>query len=138
MLIAERPSTYWDWAGQVLSTLCIAHCLVLPLVLGLLPAAAAELLEGELVHQALIVFVGGTALAAFVPGFRVHRRVSVLLLATAALTLLVGAAFLLPEESFELSEAAETGLTLGGGALMAWAHWRNRTLCRECCTPRAS
>ena len=46
------------------------------------------------------------------------------------LVLLGGAAFLLPEG---LNESLETGLTLGGGVLLAVAHARNRTLCRECC-----
>lgn len=130
MLTAARASSSWDWMGQLLSALCLAHCVALPLLTGLLPAATAEVLEGEAVHQGLIVFVVVTAAAAFVPGFRVHRRVSVLALAGVALALLGTAAFLLPEGT---SEAAETGLTLGGGALMALAHWRNRTLCRDCC-----
>ncbi|MDY7224843.1 MerC domain-containing protein [Hyalangium rubrum] len=136
MLISARPSASWDWVGQALSALCIVHCVALPLMWGLLPSAAAEMLEGEWLHQALIGFVGITALAAFVPGFFLHRRVSVPGLAVLALVLLFGAAFLLPEEH-EGFEAFETGLTLGGGALMTCAHWRNRMLCRECCAPPA-
>lgn len=136
MLIAWRPSTSWDWVGQGLSTLCIAHCVGLPLVLGFLPAATAEFLEGEAVHRGLIAFVVGTAAIAFWPGFRVHRRVSVVALAVLGVFLLGSAAFLLPEEGGEGLEALETGLTLGGGVLMAVAHWRNRTLCRSCCEPR--
>ncbi len=136
MLSTARPAAPWDGLGQVLSALCIAHCVVLPLVLGLLPAAIAELLEGEAVHQGLIAFVALTALTAFLPGYRLHRRGSVAGLAAVALTLLVAAAFLLPEGEGGLIEAAETGLTLGGGVLMAAAHWRNRALCRACCEPR--
>jgi hypothetical protein len=135
MLSATRPAASWDGLGQVLSTLCIAHCLALPLVLGLLPAAAAEILEGEAVHQGLIAFVAFTAVVAFLPGYRVHRRGSVVGLAAVALILLVSAAFLLPEEGGGLLEGAETSLTLGGGVLMAAAHWRNRALCRACCEP---
>ncbi|WP_373564371.1 MerC family mercury resistance protein, partial [Myxococcus sp. CA039A] len=33
--------------GQLLSALCVVHCVVLPAVLGLLPAAAARWLGGE-------------------------------------------------------------------------------------------
>jgi peptidoglycan/LPS O-acetylase OafA/YrhL len=112
----------WDSVGQLLSALCVAHCVGLPVVLGFLPAALAEVLEGEAVHQGLIAFVGLSALAAFVPGYRRHRRAAVVGLAVAALALLVAAAFLVPEEA----EALETGLTLGGGVLMAIAHARNR------------
>lgn len=137
MLSAARPTSSWDSLGQVLSALCIAHCVALPLALGFLPTVAAEFLEGEAVHQGLIVFVVVTAVGAFLPGFRLHRRGAVLGLATVALALLVAAAFLLPEEGGELLEVAETGLTLGGGLLMAVAHWRNRTLRRTCCEPQA-
>jgi peptidoglycan/LPS O-acetylase OafA/YrhL len=133
MLSAARPAVLWDGLGQVLSALCIAHCVVLPLVLGLLPAAAAESLEGEAMHQGLLAFVAFTALMAFLPGYRLHRRGSVVGLAVVALTLLVSAVFLLPEEGGGFIEATETGLTLGGGMLMATAHWRNRALCRSCC-----
>jgi hypothetical protein len=119
----------WDAVGQLLSALCIAHCVALPVVLGLLPVAAAEFLEGEAVHHGLIGFVVVSAVAAFVPGYRLHQRTPVLGFAAAALGMLCAAAFLVPEGA----EALETGLTLAGGVLMAVAHARNRTLCRECC-----
>lgn len=126
---SEVQVSRWDAVGQFFSALCLAHCLVLPVVLGLLPAAAAELLEGEGVHRGLIGFVIVSAGAAFVPGFRRHRSASVMGLAVAALGLLCAGAFLVPEGA----EALETGFTLAGGLLMAVAHARNRTLCRTCC-----
>lgn len=128
---SDLSASRWDALGQLLSSLCIAHCVVLPGVLGFLPAATAELLEGESVHRGLIAFVVLSALAAFVPGYRRHRRASVVGLAVAALVLLASAAFLLPEEA----EGWETGLTLAGGVLMAGAHARNRTLCRSAAGP---
>ena len=125
------PVSRWDDVGQFFSALCLAHCVALPVVLGLLPAAAAEFLEGESVHRGLLGFVVVSSVAAFVPGYRRHRRAAVVGFAAAALGLLFAAAFLVPEEA----EALETGLTLAGGALMAVAHARNRTLCRQCCAP---
>jgi len=127
----EVTASRWDAVGQFLSALCLAHCLALPVVLGLLPAAAAEFLEGEGVHRGLLGFVVVSAAGAFVPGYRRHGRASVLGFAGVALGLLCTAAFLVPEEA----EALETGLTLAGGVLMAVAHARNRTLCRQCCAP---
>ncbi len=113
-----------------MSALCISHCVLLPLALGFLPVATSEVLAGEALHQGLVLFVMLCAGMAFVPGWRRHRRSEVLGLAVSGLVLLGGAAFLLPEG---LSESLETGLTLGGGVLLAVAHARNRTLCRECC-----
>ncbi|WNG38318.1 MerC domain-containing protein [Archangium violaceum] len=129
LVLSTAGRSPWDGVGQLLSTLCIAHCVLLPVVLGFLPAATAEVLEGEAVHQGLVLFVTLTAVVAFVPGWRLHRRAGVPVLAVSGLLLLVAALFL-PEGT---SEALETGLTLGGGVLMAVAHARNRTLCRECC-----
>jgi hypothetical protein len=76
MLSAQRSSSFWDWVGQGLSVLCIAHCMALPLVLSLVPAAAAEILEGESVHGVLLALIVGTAAGAFWLGFRQHQRLS--------------------------------------------------------------
>jgi len=118
--------------GQLLSALCVVHCVVLPAVLGLLPAAAARWLGGEETHQGLLALALMGALAAFIPGWRVHRRVGVPVLAVSGLMMLAAGAFLVPEG---VGEGWEVGLTLGGGLLMAVAHGRNRALCRECCPP---
>jgi peptidoglycan/LPS O-acetylase OafA/YrhL len=99
------------------------------MVLGLLPLAAAEALEAEGVHHALVALVAMGALAAFVPGWRLHRDASVPVLAALGLALLAGGAFLLPEE--ESSVPWETLLTLGGSAGMLLAHGRNRVLRRR-------
>ncbi len=123
----------WDSVGQAVSGLCIAHCVLLPLVLGLLPLAAAELLEAEGVHHALIVLAAVGALAAFIPGWRLHRDTWVPALAALGLALLASGAFLVPEA--ETSIPWETFLTLGGGVGMALAHGRNRSLRRRCCPP---
>ncbi|MCP3062391.1 MerC domain-containing protein [Myxococcus sp. K38C18041901] len=130
---AAAPSR-WDGVGQLLSALCVVHCLVLPAVLGLLPAALAGWLGGEGAHRGLLALALLGALAAFLPGWRLHRRAWVPVLAVGGLGLLGAGAFLVPEGA---GEAWEVGLTLGGGALLAVAHGRNRTLCRECCPPEA-
>lgn len=124
----------WDGVGQLLSALCILHCVVLPLVLGFLPVAVAGVLEDEAIHRWLLAWVAVSALAAFIPGWRVHRRVSALGLAALGLGLLGGGAFLVPEDAHG---PWEPGLTLAGGLVMAVAHGRNRMLRRDCCPPEA-
>ncbi|NMO23215.1 MerC domain-containing protein [Pyxidicoccus fallax] len=125
----------WDGVGQLISALCIVHCVVLPLVLAFLPVALAEALEGEAVHHGLLALVVVSALAAFIPGWRRHRRRSTPVLAALGVALLAGGAFAVPEDA---GEAWETGLTLAGGLVMAVAHGRNRTLCRDCCAPEGA
>lgn len=126
-------SSRWDGVGQLLSGLCIAHCVLPPLLLGLLPVAAVQALEAEGVHHGLIALAALGALAAFIPGWRLHRDASVPLLAALGLALLASAAFLVPEA--ETSVPWETVLTLGGGVGMLLAHGRNRALRRRFCPP---
>ncbi|MCP3142567.1 MerC domain-containing protein [Pyxidicoccus xibeiensis] len=137
-MIASEPNapvaSRWDGLGQLVSALCIVHCVGVPLVLGLLPAAVAGLLEDEAVHHWLLLLVTVTALAAFVPGWRHHRRGSAAALAGVGLALLLGGAFGVPEDA---SGPWEMGLTLAGGGVMALAHRRNHALCRDCCPPEA-
>ncbi|HZI16516.1 MAG TPA: MerC family mercury resistance protein [Myxococcus sp.] len=134
MLSGSAPpaaaSSRWDGVGQALSSLCIAHCLLLPLALGLLPLAAAEALEGEAVHHGLLVLTAMGALAAFVPGWRLHRHASVPVLAALGLALLSAGAFLVPEDATGPWEPVLTG---GGGAVMLLAHGHNRALRRRGC-----
>lgn len=138
MLSASDSTTTtsrWDGVGQLLSTLCIIHCVLVPLVLGFMPVAVAGVLEDEAVHHGLIALVAVGAVAAFVPGWRVHRQAPVLGLAALGLGLLLAAAFLVPEDA---GKSWETALTLAGGLVMVVAHGRNRTLCRDCCPPEAA
>ncbi|MBZ4415869.1 MerC domain-containing protein [Myxococcus sp. RHSTA-1-4] len=135
MLTAASNTTEtsrWDGVGQLVSALCIAHCVLLPVVLALLPVALAEVLEAEAVHHGLLALVAVSALAAFVPGWRLHRRASAPLLAVLGMALLAGGAFGVPEDA---AGPWETVLTFAGGLVMALAHGRNRTLCRDCCPP---
>jgi len=60
----------------VLSAACVVHCAVTPVVMAMLPAAAS-VLGGA--HPVLLVAVMGVAVWAFVPGFKRHGRVEVLL-----------------------------------------------------------
>jgi hypothetical protein len=125
----------WDGVGQLVSTLCMVHCVLLSGVLAFLPVALAEALEDESVHHGLLVLVAVSALAAFGPGWRLHRRASPPLLAALGLALLLGAALAVPEDT---TLPWEAGLTLAGGGVMVLAHARNRALSRDCCPPEAA
>jgi hypothetical protein len=117
----------WDAWGQVLSLLCLAHCLLLPLVLGTLPVLAGEVLREMPVHLALVVLAGALGVASFVPGFRAHGDWRVPGLGAGGLLLLLLALVALPEGP------AETGTTVAGATLLVGAHGLNRRHCRKCC-----
>lgn len=125
---AEHPSPAVDWLGQALSVLCLLHCVATPLLLSLAPTAAG-VLGGW--HPVLWVLVVGAAAWAFVPGFRHHRQVNVLVLAGLGVVLLAAGAWV---ESSSLW--LELALSMAGASVMLYAHWKNRTL-TACCAPGA-
>lgn len=118
--MAERASSpiLGDSVGQALSVLCIVHCLAMPFVLAMAPTAS-HFLGG--VHPVLLVFVIGTALWAFIPGYRHHRRPIIIAAALAGVALLTVATVV-----FEGDVWLESGFTIPGAALLMWAHWQNR------------
>jgi hypothetical protein len=114
-----------DTLGQVLSAICMVHCVSTPLVLALLPAAGS-VLGG--VHPVLFVGVVAVALWAMVPGYRAHHSGQPLGLAAAGISML-GLALL-----FHDVTALDLGFSVVGAALMMGAHWRNRVLLAQHCT----
>lgn len=123
----------WDRLGITLSTLCLLHCVAIPLAGIVVPAFALGRLGGEWVHTLFALVLLPIAAAAFVPGFRRHRNWQVLLLATAGLALLVAGSGV----EIGLDEDAATLVTVAGGALLILAHALNRHLCRRCGACRA-
>ncbi|HEX5750235.1 MAG TPA: MerC domain-containing protein [Archangium sp.] len=117
----------WDAWGQALSVLCMAHCALLPLALGALPAVLSQSLEEAPLHLAVLPLAAVLGGVSFVPGFRQHRDWRVLALGTAGLALLGLAQTVLPEG------VAETAMTLAGGTTLVVAHGLNRRRCRDCC-----
>lgn len=116
-----------DRVGIVMSTVCIVHCLAMPLIAVLLPLAAA--LEGQ-THAALAAGVVLAAMAAFVPGYRSHGKVWIVTLAAA------GASAIISPLVFEALEAEvlEQALIVPGAIVLIAAHAANVYFCRVCPT----
>ncbi|MFI8719380.1 MerC domain-containing protein [Stenotrophomonas sp. NPDC077464] len=114
--------TLLDAGAIALSTLCLLHCLALPLLAAALPLMGVWA-EAEWVH---VVFV---AIAAPITGFalwRAHRQHP--LPALALLSASVGLLFLLAGAAGWPSHDAETPMTVAGSLLLAsthvWNAWR--------------
>jgi peptidoglycan/LPS O-acetylase OafA/YrhL len=117
-----------DKAGIFLSTLCLIHCTVLPLLLAALQAYGATLvpksLDNGIFHAALAFVLLGVGSLAFIQGYRRHGRV--LPLAAGAL----GTSFLFlgafnPGSTF--SESGEHFVTILGTLVLLYAHSKNRS-----------
>ena len=106
-----------------LSGLCLAHCLALPLLAGLLPLAGAWA-EAEWIHWLFAAVAAPVSLWTLVRP--TDRAAGVVVLALAGLTLLFAGAAGFPAHDLE------TPLTVAGGLLLAAAHiinWRRRATC---------
>ncbi|EGF24756.1 hypothetical protein RBWH47_03123 [Rhodopirellula baltica WH47] len=88
-----RISTWRDWVGIVASIGCAIHCAAMPFVIAFLPALGLSFLADESFHQWMALACFLIAIAAFVPGFRKHRRMTPIAVASVGLVLITSAAF---------------------------------------------
>jgi hypothetical protein len=116
-----------DALGIFASTLCLIHCLAMPLVVAFLPVLGLQFLEGHGAHLALAGFVVAFGLLAILPGYMKHRKPAVLLGLLVGLTLVLSATF---GYLFGLSEASELPLITVGNLILVVSHLFNRQLCK--------
>lgn len=113
-----------DGAAAVMSSLCLVHCLLLPLALAVSPMLAAgvadELLHGPVwVHWLLIGLAAPVSILALQRGARMHHSRAPWLLALTGFVLMSAGAL-----AHGLGPI-EPALTVLGGVIVAYAHWRN-------------
>jgi len=112
-----------DRLAAGLSSLCLLHCVALPIVLGLLPAIASGPLEAlhgpDWAHWALIVLAVPFSLAALRKGMMRHANPVPAIAALAGFGLVAMGALL------HGAGAMEQLATVSGGLVIAAAHWRN-------------
>lgn len=111
-----------DAVGLGLSGLCVAHCLLVPLLVILIPALSTSFIESEWAHIILVGFALPVSLFAFWHGLGCHKCFYPGLIGIVGLALMT-VVFLVPVE-----ELAETLLTLAGATLLAIGHLYNQRL----------
>lgn len=117
------PSRYFDRIAIALSTVCIVHCLAMPLLAALLPLAAVTWAGGDAHFHALMLWlVVPTSIVGFGMGYRVHHRAGIVAAAAVFLAMLSAAA-LWGHKAW--TPAAETGVSVLASLALAAAHWRN-------------
>jgi MerC mercury resistance protein len=109
-----RTRCWSDIAGVVASCACAVHCAAMPIILTYLPAMRLSWLGDHRFHQWLAGNCALLAFAAFIPGYRRHRRLSPMLLGAAGTGLLVWAAFGMPTDCCPACEAVRTRNHLSG------------------------
>jgi hypothetical protein len=123
----RQPSV--DTMGMTASSVCMVHCALTPLLLALAPGLAHYVPGDETVHRTLAVLVLSAGAFALARGYRVHRRLIVLVgFAAGAALVLTGA---LVGELLG-SHVAEVAVTVAGSVVMVASHWKNRAFCNSC------
>ena len=124
----QLTTSKMDKAAVGLSLMCVAHCLLAPIAVVMLPALGAMFLEDERFHSVLLFLVLPTSLLALTIGCRKHRRIEIVLIGLAGLLTLFSVV-IIGEES--LGKFGEKATTVFGALIIAFAHVRNFTLCRR-------
>ena len=112
---AGTSSSTLDVSAIGLSSLCLIHCLALPVLTAVLPVAGV-LAEAEWIHKLLVLLALPVSSVVIWTSLRAERNFVFIGCVAAGLALLVGAAFI------EVLHDVETPLTVAGAGLLAGAH----------------
>lgn len=126
--LKSATQIYLDRFAIGLSLLCTVHCLAIPVVLILFPSLMATLHIDDHVFHALLLWLAipSSAVAIFL-GCKRHKDHLVFILAGIGLVSLTATAFFGHDV---LGETGEKIATLFAVSILAYAHWRNYSLCR--------
>lgn len=93
--VPAEANPWADWLGLVASVGCAIHCAAMPFVVAFLPMLGMSFLADSLFHKVMVGVCTLLAVAAFIPGYRRHRRFWPMITAGAGLCLISVAAFAL-------------------------------------------
>ena len=113
-----------DKAAIGLSLICVAHCLVFPLVLVLLPSVIASFLGDEIFHFWMLACVVPLSVFALTLGCRKHKYYRLVAVGALGIFSLLLAVFI-------GDETWEQVLTVSGASMIAIGHYSNYKLCRR-------
>lgn len=119
---------YGDAAGMLASSLCLLHCLAMPLVILAFPMLGLAHVH-DAFHDALVAAVTLPVLLALLPGYLRHRDRTTLVVGGAGLALFLLAVFVVSPLFGEIAEAA---FAVVSGVMLLYAHLRNRRHCGRC------
>ena len=114
-----------DRIGAGMSFACAIHCVLMPLVIGILPLIGLGFLAD---HTAERIFVGFSICLAVMSlcwGFRTHGRAHLF-------WILIASASLIGTGLFIVSEQQHVYFVVAGAVGIAITHLMNRRLCRSC------
>lgn len=117
-----------DKLAITISSLCVAHCLIFPILAVIAPSFITLGLSSENFHFWMIISVIPSSIYALALGCKQHGKKSIFLIGMLGLSCLLFA-FVLGADL--LGESGEKGITLVGALLIAFSHVRNFKLCQN-------
>ncbi|WP_082305875.1 MULTISPECIES: MerC domain-containing protein [unclassified Pseudoalteromonas] len=119
-----------------LSMLCIAHCLLIPILIVLVPSISSVLsANNEVFHQQLLYGVVAFSLVALSIGIFNHKKISIFLLGCFGLFILVSA--VITKIQF-FGSFTEIVLTVAGSCIVAFTHVKNYRFRHQQCNQIAN
>jgi hypothetical protein len=126
----NRPGLKWDKIGAAISSLCLVHCLLIPVAVLFLPALSTYLPASEdKTHSILLGLVVVAAAFSFIPGYRVHRHPLPFFISAAGIGLLILSGAFIHDL---LGHDREAPISVIGSLLIISAHWVNHSKCKSC------
>ena len=127
MVIKSLLERGWgDRAAICFSSLCILHCLLLPVLLVAYPIGIVVTLSDEIFHQIMVSVALPLSLVSLNVGYGHHKRNQLIIFGGMGLVMLM-LPLVVPHQL--ISESGETWLTVAGAVILCMAHVVNFRLC---------
>lgn len=111
-----------------ISLMCLAHCLLMPVLLVILPSTQVLLIAGENTHLWLVCMVIPSSLFALGIGCKQHSHLSFMMIGLCGLGFLILGLWV---ELIGLQHHWEQAFTMVGALFIAFAHVRNFQMCHR-------
>ena len=119
METVKQTKSIWDKIGIAISSLCLVHCIALPLIVMAFPFLE---LDHDHTHELFLVAIVAVVFIAFLPSYKKHGQKKILLFAGLGISSLLASIF----AGHELgSEIGEHVLSIVGSLLLITAHVKN-------------
>ncbi len=107
-MIMKRIGTWLDILGTYASWVCVAHCLLLPFLIGIIPFFGLSYILSESIELFLIVVTVLIALSSLLPAYLTqHGKLRSIVLALSGITLIILTYILFEEKASRRENSQE-------------------------------
>ncbi len=125
----QRYTQLWDNLGIGASTICLIHCMILPVMLVVFPTVTLAWLADDSMHVPLLAALILPAAIAAITGFLAHKHLSTAVIMAFGLGAVTLGTF---AQQVGLPHSLEIPVMVLGSLTLIGAHWANRKLCQTC------